>query len=71
MLSKKYIKNYTELLSNIHGIPKKNVHKILMYGMANTCKMIKLGEDVHLEHFGSFYFDKKAYSKYLKKLKND
>lgn len=69
MYNKKKVDNYTKAIAKEHGITRKQAREILMYAMRNICQIMKEGEDVQLQHFGSIYFDKKAYSHYLQKLK--
>lgn len=69
MLSKKRIDDYAGIVAKEHGITKKKAREIITFGMKNICRMIANGQDVQLQHFGSFYFNKKAYSSYLQKLK--
>jgi len=69
MLSKKTTNDYVNEVAKEFGITKKAARQILMFGMKNICRMIKKGEDIQLQHFGSIYFNKKAYSMYISKLK--
>lgn len=69
MFSKKSTEHYVKRVAQEHGITQKAARKILNYGMRNVCLIINKGEDLNLQHFGSFYFDKKAYSSYLQTLK--
>jgi len=72
MLDIKSSKDYVKELSLKYGLPKKIIQKLLTYGLKNICQMIKEGEDIQLQHFGSIYFNKQAYLNFLKskKLKN-
>ena len=71
MLSKKTTNDYVAEVAKEFGITKKAARQILMFGSKNICRMIKKGEDVQLQHFGSIYFNKKAYSMYLKKMREN
>lgn len=68
MLDKKTTKDYVNEISKEFGITKKAARTIITFGMKNICRMIKRGEDIQLQHFGSIYFNKKAYSHYLQKV---
>ena len=68
MLNKKTTSDYVNELSKEFGVSKKAVRAILAYGTKNMCRMIKQGEDVQLQHFGSIYFNKKAFGYYLNKV---
>jgi nucleoid DNA-binding protein len=67
MLKKKNNEAYVAEIAKEFGISKKAVRSILNFGMKNVCRMIARGEDIHLNHFGTFYFNKKAFAEYLKK----
>jgi nucleoid DNA-binding protein len=69
MYNKKRVDDYTKAIAKEHGITKKQAREIIMYAMKNVCQMIRKGEDIQLQHFGSIYFNKKSYSNYLRKLK--
>jgi len=69
MLSKKTTNSYVNEVAKEFGITKKAARQILMFGAKNICRMIKRGEDIQLQHFGSIYFNKKAYSMYISKIK--
>lgn len=69
MYSKKNVEKYVKRIAKEHGVTQKVARQILVYGMKNITKLIEAGEDIRLQHFGNFYFDKKAYAAYLKKLK--
>lgn len=71
MLNKKTTKDYVAELAKEYNLPKKTVQKLLVFGTKNMCRMIRAGEDIQLQHFGSIYFDKKAYAKYIKAIKEN
>lgn len=66
MLEKKNIDSYVKELAKKHGLKKSQVKTILKLGMNNIVDMINKGEDIQLQHFGSFYFEKRSYANYLK-----
>jgi len=65
MLEPKTTKDYAKKLSEKYGIPRIIIQKLITYGMKNICQMIKKGEDIQLQHFGSIYFNKSAYKNFL------
>ena len=65
MLDTKKTKDYVDALAKKHNLSKKAVQKLLTYGMKNICQIIKDGEDVQLQHFGSIYFNKQAFKNFL------
>jgi len=65
MLAIKKTKDYVALLSEKYGLPKKTVQQLLTYAVKNICQIIKEGEDVQLQHFGSIYFNKQAFKNFL------
>ena len=69
MFNKKTVGMYAKALAKEHGITQKKAREIVTFAMKNITQMIEEGEDIQLQHFGSIYFDKKAYSFYLQKLK--
>jgi nucleoid DNA-binding protein len=71
MLDKKNTKSYVNEISKEFGISKKAAQSILSFGMKNVCRLIARGEEIRLDHFGTFYFNKKAFSKYLKAGRDD
>lgn len=66
MLQKKTTKDYVKVLAEKYNLTHDQVRKILNYGGVNITKMIEDGEDVFIKHFGSIYFEKTSYAKYIK-----
>ena len=67
MLEKKNTEKYVKEISKEFGVSKKAARSILIFAMKNVCRLIARGEDINLQHFGSIYFDKKSYGRYLVK----
>lgn len=67
MLKKKNTEMYVKEIAKEFGVSKKAARSILIFAMKNVCRLIARGEDINLQHFGSIYFDKKVYSRYLAK----
>jgi nucleoid DNA-binding protein len=70
MLKKKKISSYAKEISKETGLEEKAVRQILLFGTRNMSRMIAKGEDIEIRNFGLFYFDKKAYAKYIKSKTN-
>lgn len=67
MLKKRNTESFAKELAKEFGVTQKSVKSLLSFSMKNVCRMIARGEEVNLDHFGHFYFNKKAYGAYLKK----
>lgn len=67
MLKKRNTESFAKEIAKELGVSQKAVKFILSFGMKNVCRMIARGEEIRLDHFGHFYFDKMAYGAYLKK----
>lgn len=67
MLKKRNTASFAKELAKEFGVSQKSVKSLLSFSMKNVCRMIARGEDIQLDHFGTFYFNKEAYGKYLKK----
>lgn len=67
MLKKRNTESFAKEIAKELGVSQKAVRSVLSFGMKNVCRMIARGEEIHLDHFGRFYFDKKAFGAYLKK----
>ena len=69
MLDKKTTNSYVAEIAKEFGVTKKAARTILIFAMKNITRMVRKGEDIHLQHFGSIYFDKKSFTSYLKSCK--
>lgn len=67
MLKRKNTESFSKEIAKELKISQKAVKNILVFGMKNICRMIEKGEEIRLDHFGTFYFNKKSYGAYLKK----
>jgi len=67
MLKKKNTEMYVKEIAKEFGVSQKAARSILIFAMKNVCRLIARGEDINLQHFGSIYFDKKVYGRYLAK----
>jgi len=68
MHNKKKTEDYVAQVAKEHGITKKAARQIITFGMKNICRLIARGEDIQLQHFGSFYFEKRPFSAYQQKI---
>ena len=67
MLKKKNTEMYVKEIAKEFKVSQKAARSILIFAMKNTCRLIARGEDINFQHFGSIYFDKKVYGRYLAK----
>ena len=70
MLSKKSTKDFVKQIADKYGLPKKVVHKLLLYGAKNMCEIIESGEDLRFPGF-EIKVNKEAYAKYLQKVREN
>jgi nucleoid DNA-binding protein len=58
--------DFVNFLAHKYKLPKHKAKTILVWAMKNLTEMIREGEDVQIEKFGKFEFNKEAYASYLK-----